>query len=276
MFIMKRHIVWAVLLIAACSSRTDNFGGPADVGDTGRDAEHDANDAPRLAGIGETCTGPDQCVSEALCIGATAGVFRCMEICPRPYAICDSGAVCLPVMTQDAAICYEGGAGQTTDGCENNLGCAAGLLCFGASGEFYCRPACDETAGRCATAENCLRLASGAGLCRSAVGAACDDASDCEGDLTCSHQLDDVTGRFVGGYCTTTCLTDTDCPANARCRSLPGATEPICLQSCSHRSECRFNGSYGCLDATECGSSSDPAACQAMFGDDSLCVHGPF
>jgi hypothetical protein len=60
------------------------------------------------------------------------------------------------------------------------------------------------------------------------------------------------------------------------CRVLVGLQRSVCLAACDHVSDCRFNGSYGCLDASSCGSSSDPAACQTLFGEDSLCVPGTF
>lgn len=274
---IAKYIVPMTLLLTACPIRSNGFGDPPDSGDVGGDvAPSDMGDTgPTQSEVGELCAGPADCVDGALCIGDAAGEFRCMAVCPTSYEICEDGAVCLPVMTQDASICYIGGQGEIADTCVNNLSCDPGLLCFGASSEFYCRTACDEMSNRCAPGEYCLRLDSGAGLCRSLVGSACVTSGECSG-LGCSTEIAEVSGMFPGGYCTTTCTTDADCTGTSVCRTIPQTSQSVCVQTCEHRSECRFNGQFDCMTSASCGGSSDPDACRAMFGDESLCVPGPF
>ena len=199
-----------------------------------------------------------------------------MQRCAQPYDLCVGEAICLPVMTDEAAICYIGGVEGSTMPCANNLDCAPGLLCFGASNEYYCRRACDDTAEQCASGEACERLDSGAGLCRAVVGTACTSSADCDSELQCSDDIGSVSGLFPGGYCSKSCQQDADCPATAVCGTVPGTTSGVCLQACQHISDCRFNANYACADASICNLSTDPDACQQMFGAESLCVPGPF
>lgn len=261
--------------LLSCSSGANNFGGRPDAGDAASDAA-DTGDAAgdTLLAVGSPCSGPSECVAGALCIGTVAGAFECMRRCDVAYVLCEAGSVCLPVMTQDAAICYTGGTANETESCQNNLDCGSGLLCFGASGQFYCQPACGEV-DDCRADQMCLRLDSGAGLCRNTVGAACVSGAECAAGLVCSDDGGDLSGRLPGGYCTSSCQRDTDCPTDAVCRAVVGGAQRACLATCTHRSQCRFNGQYDCLDATVCAASTDPGACQAMFGEDSLCVPGP-
>jgi hypothetical protein len=76
------------------------------------------------------------------------------------------------------------------------------------------------------------------------MGARCDSDREC--DDRCLSGDD-----FPGGFCSTGCRSDDDCPANARCASGEGS---VCLIACSKDSECEFLGSnWRCRSA---GSSS--------------------
>lgn len=274
---MRRTLAFlgVCLLAVACSARSNNFGNPTDAGGGDADTSPDVPDAkpdasPRQQ-IGEPCDGPDSCVEEALCIGTAEGEFVCMAKCTVNYDLCMDGSVCLPVMTQDASICYLGGGFAEKEACNSNLDCAPGLLCFGTSGQFFCRQACDEGLGACASDDYCLRLSTGAGLCRDTVGAPCPGAP-CATGLGCSLDDPDISSLFPGGYCTKDCGSDADCPGDSVCRKFPSVAKSICVGSCSHPSDCRFNAGYDCYDATSCSDSADPTACETFFGGHRLCL----
>jgi hypothetical protein len=277
---MRRLTVLELLLlstVAACSARSNGFGDPPDVSDAGADAADvrpsDMADMPvdDPSEVGEECRGPRDCVEDALCIGTADDRFVCMAKCTDTYSICDDGSVCLPVMTQSAAICYIGGSAEKEAACASNLDCATGLLCFGSGAEFYCREAC--TGDECAEGDYCLELSTGAGLCRSAIGAPCLEEA-CPEELDCTVNDGEFDPLFPSGYCTVfDCTNDAECGPGAVCREVPGATDrTACYATCDHRSDCRFNGSYGCLDASVCAGSSDTEACEALFADESLCA----
>ncbi len=133
---MRRLTVLELLLlstVAACSARSNGFGDPPDVSDAGADAADvrasDMADMPvdDPSEVGEECRGPRDCVEDALCIGTADDRFVCMAKCTDTYSICDDGSVCLPVMTQSAAICYIGGSAEKEAACASNLDCATGL-----------------------------------------------------------------------------------------------------------------------------------------------------
>lgn len=263
-------------VLAACSARSNNFGDPPDASDMGTDTAEDmpsdaAGDMSQPRAIGEECRGPRDCVQEALCIGTDDERFVCMAKCDQTYSICDDGSICLPVMTQNAAICYTGGTRPALSECGSNLDCAPGQLCFGAAADFYCRQAC--ATDECDDADYCLELSTGAGLCRSKIGAPCLQTA-CPDGLDCTVNDPELDGMFPSGYCTVfDCTGDADCGAGAVCREVPGTTDrTACYATCEHRSDCRFNGRYDCLDISSCSDAADPEACEALFGDDSICV----
>lgn len=266
------------LLIAACAAPGGGFGDPRDAGDTGIDAElvPDADAALPLADVGEPCATPSDCADGALCIGTVAGGFECMARCGAAYTLCDDGRVCLPVMTQDAAICYSGGEREPRSPCDNNLQCADGSLCFGAGSDFYCLTACTDV-DDCAAGEYCSVISTGAGLCRRSVGRACT-SDECGDGLVCTTTDDDISPLFPGGYCTLfDCSSDLECAGSAVCRRVPVGedTRSICLAPCEDRSDCRFNGAYDCVDDAACAASTNIEACRAMLSAGPLCLPGP-
>ena len=194
-----------------------------------------------------------------------------MARCATPYALCADGSVCLPVTAQEGSICYRGGATPSEQACENNLDCAPGLLCFGADAQFFCRAACEESAATCGDGEYCSRVDSGAGLCRAEVGAPCPGAP-CGADLLCSLDDADIAPLFPRGLCTRTCAEPDGCPANAACARFADASVSVCVATCDHDSDCRFNAGYRCLDDAACAASSDVGACEAFFAGRRLCL----
>jgi len=264
------------MFVTGCSAG-NGPGTPTDAG-TDTSSTDVASDAPADAEtkkpVGAACHGRTDCVEGARCIGDDDGTFQCMAECSDPYEICGDGSVCLPVSDGSAGICYIGGSRQDQEPCTNNLGCAPGLLCFGASGEHYCRNACHATAETCGPDTYCRTLSTGAGLCRPTIGEPCATDTDCAGTgLSCTAGMAALDAFLPGGYCTVIgCASDADCPSVAVCRTLPGAPQAICLLTCDHDSDCRFTTSYRCLEASDCASWSDPQACRDTFGASHLCA----
>ncbi len=100
-----------------------------------------------------------------------------------------------------------------------------------------------------------------------AIGAPCAGPDDCAEGLSCV-----IDARFSGGYCTRTCE-DGSCPSMAACDAT--SAPPLCLASCTARSECREG--YQCWRggcAPACASDGDCGVAGATCGADGQCV-GP-
>lgn len=68
------------------------------------------------------------------------------------------------------------------------------------------------------------------------IGSRCMQASDCgTSPFTCD------TAGFPGGYCSRTCVTDGDCPADALC-----AGDKECRRHCTADADCRQAEGYAC------------------------------
>jgi len=65
-----------------------------------------------------------------------------------------------------------------------------------------------------------------------AVGARCDDMSDC--DDRCLPPSD-----YAGGFCSLSCETTEDCPTDATCLDREGG---VCMFRCMMAGDCRFLG----------------------------------
>ena len=80
-----------------------------------------------------------------------------------------------------------------------------------------------------------------------ALGDGCDSSDQCGGGLYCESSL-------PGGYCTTDCSGNSDCPDDGQCFSLVDATGEeytVCLESCASPSDCRAAEGYTCdVDST--------------------------
>ena len=77
------------------------------------------------------------------------------------------------------------------------------------------------------------------------LGARCADLDEC--DDRCLEG-----GRFPGGFCSTSCDNDGDCPDGATCAALQGG---VCLFECSDASDCDFLGvRWECLSQAASGS----------------------
>ncbi|MCC7070616.1 MAG: S8 family serine peptidase [Deltaproteobacteria bacterium] len=80
------------------------------------------------------------------------------------------------------------------------------------------------------------------------LGDGCAASNQCGGGLYCEASL-------PGGYCTTDCAGDADCPNSGLCFSLVDATGEeytVCLQSCAAPSDCRTSEGYTCDADSTC------------------------
>lgn len=271
-------LIAALMLVATgsgCGDRVAPSRPDAGVSDMGTDSDVDLVDmSDAKSQIGESCNGPADCVDGASCIGTFDGSFVCMAFCETPYSLCDDASVCTPVSDGASAVCYIGGDAGATDPCTSNLACAPGLLCFGSEPDFYCRTACEAATGEgCLPGEFCLELATGAGVCRDLIGSSCEVDSDCSAGLGCTAAIDDAwAAAYPGGYCTSACSTDEDCSFGSRCASIPDSQTQVCIKSCEHVSDCRFNTSYRCVERTDCEDEPDVELCEALTVAGSACL----
>ncbi len=80
------------------------------------------------------------------------------------------------------------------------------------------------------------------------LGDGCAASDQCGGGLYCEASL-------PGGYCTTDCAGDADCPGSGLCFSLVDATGEeytVCLESCAAPSDCRTSEGYTCDADSTC------------------------
>ena len=273
-------VALALPALAGCQLGSENPGG----GDSGGDrpdaggdvtADGEVGGGPSTREVGQSCNSPNDCLGDASCIGNPDGDYSCMKNCENVWSLCADGAVCTPV-ANGSPICYIGGPTPRGETCRSNLDCAPGLLCVGTNEEpHYCVEACHADSGGCSGEDFCMEFGnSGKGYCRHQVGAACDNSSECRGDLVCTTGLDaPVSNRFPSGYCTKSgCKNDDDCPGAARCRTYPETSISICFSPCEYPSDCRLAGQYACLDRQECSQSGGADACNAFRDGDDFCV----
>jgi hypothetical protein len=80
------------------------------------------------------------------------------------------------------------------------------------------------------------------------LGDGCASSEDCGGGLYCEDSLGE------GGYCSTDCQNDTDCPSGGLCFSLQdqtGEAYQMCLKPCTDDSDCRTGDGFICdVDGT--------------------------
>lgn len=241
---------------------------PEDDVDTERDDDRE---------VGESCTGPGQCIDGAECIGTVEGDYECMANCGEAWSLCEDGSVCTPI-ANGQPICYTGGNTSRTGSCRSNLGCESGLLCVGVPNQTYhCLEACHDASGGCGDHRLCRQFGdAGKGYCRHHVGRECAGSADCANDLTCSSELaSDVSTDYPGGYCTQSgCEADTDCPGESVCRDHPGTDTRLCFAPCEIDADCRVDNQsgYRCLTNDFCESVSETDACRAIRDGDNLCA----
>lgn len=231
----------------------------------------------RRAAPGEPCLAQDDCVEDAACIGSSAGGFECMSLCLNPGGLCASGQACieLPETNGQIAICYAGGQTPSNLPCSSNLECAAGNLCFGDDATRYCIAACDpQTSQGCEPDQVCQTGPSGASYCRDALGALCEETSECPPGYMCSYEFGgDLYGIYTSGACVRQCDASEGCPGDGRCvRANNNSDLLYCLDGCSSDAECRFNQQERCRDATTCSLSSDPNRCSLLTSAGPLCM----
>jgi hypothetical protein len=227
--------------------------------------------------VGESCTGPGQCVEGASCIGTDSGTYECMAHCEGPWSICEDGSVCTPVATGEP-ICYTGGSLEHGGQCNSNLACGSGLLCVGLPDRpHHCLEACHTETGGCGEHRLCRQFGdAGKGYCRHHVGRECVGGADCAGGLTCTMALGETLVRdFPDGYCTSTgCETDADCPGESVCRPHAASGTRLCLAPCRVDADCRVGrqSGYRCLTESFCETVADPDRCRALRDGDNLCA----
>ena len=83
------------------------------------------------------------------------------------------------------------------------------------------------------------------------TGAPCETADDCAGDTCLLEQSGEnvtpPTVEYPGGYCSTTCKKDSDCPCNEACLGY-ALFDPVryCYKRCDSNDECR-EPEYTCV-----------------------------
>lgn len=223
------------------------------------------------AGAGSECEFSAQCEGGASCVTVSAGApGRCMASCSEPGALCEDGSLC--IASGGAGICYAGGAVPEGGDCESLADCERGRRCVSAGERKYCVRACATDAG-CDAGMSCDELPTGGGkVCRPRVGAACESSFDCDDELTCSLELEDIVHWVTvwpGGYCTSTACdptANTGCDSGADCK-LPGGVGPVCVQACVTDADCRVSAGWECLGQEACTT----PGCRAYFGARRYC-----
>lgn len=240
--------------------------------DMGGDMAPDGNDSIKVP-VGDSCAGPGECVTDALCVGNPQGEFRCMATCPAPYTLCAGGAVCLSSSVGDSSICYTGGTQSQGNPCQTNLDCDDGNLCIGRDDLFLCHQACgiDED---CEADERCRMLDTGSRVCENKVGRKCTSSAECpDAEQSCTTEVDpDYLVALPGGLCTFTECEGTSCPEGSVCLRLPGAPGAVCMPDCDDDSDCRFTSGYRCRNAEQCPAFDDELGCRDAIGDSTVCL----
>ncbi len=234
------------------------------------------------------CTTDDDCGTGNVCAeknGAGRGV--CVAGCTTTadcggragYACSDLGfgkRGCTPSGT---------GSGGVGDPCTSVADCSGGqnAVCVPAAGGMpggYCTVTCGSAGTSCPSGSHC-----GFGTAGSVCVKSCTSTADCRSGYTCSDWDGDGTPECVasapagapctqdsdcgagkcltqgqtgwsGGYCTTTCASDSDCSTGSQCVTDNQGVHR-CLASCQTNQDCR-NG-YACVaDPTTSGAVCEP------------------
>lgn len=149
-----------------------------------------------------------------------------------------TGAACVKNADCAGGTCLDWTGGYCTkldcdaEACDANERCLAfqaNHLCVrGCESDADCRApdqACKTIVEGAATAKVCMGVDPGAGK----TGAACGDATDCEGRATCLQS-------FPGGYCSALECDVLGCPTGASCVKVDG--RPSCLLRCGGDGDC--------------------------------------
>lgn len=234
-----------------------SVGGCGSDDDGGGDTTTTTGGSPEQTGA--ICEVPSDCypdvadgelVGEALCLTEVRGGY-CTHSCASDDDCCaaegecetDLEQVCSPFQSTGDMMCF--------------LSCEADDIPDDRDEQAYCQEEasrdfiCRSSGGGSNNRKICVP-----GDC--GVGAACDEDTDCSGDLSCVAEVN-------GGYCTRTgCSTNDDCPNDTRCARL-NDDESYCLRQCEADSDCSF-----------CRGNEFAAACTTdadfLDGDDSVPV----
>ncbi|MEZ4459718.1 MAG: hypothetical protein R3E66_08290 [bacterium] len=238
------------------------------------DDDCSVNCGNQIVDPGETCdrgigSGPGACIVESSCTSNDAcmipvfkgSVSTCNTACVMtPVQVCQDDDGCCPTScdrSSDNDCKLPSGSACTTDE-ECQLG-----VCIKNSGwdDGYCSGSCRDDAecgpnghcngracmAKCATNSDCrsgyeCRDFFGDGLLcapRSTFGkpgTPCTDASQCVTTYFDSACLPAADG-FVGGYCSTYCISDADCPGGSFC--VAAGDTAMCMPNCQGDNDCR-------------------------------------
>jgi hypothetical protein len=166
------------------------------------------------------------CAGDADCAGPNG---RCITQLPGGYCIREG---CTPGLNHDCgegSRCHQEESGNTF--CVES--CVADSQCDRREEGYRCRPG--------ATCWWPSYVAVNPG--KAAVGAPCTRGGDCETDRCIpATGFDGFATGYAGGYCSTDCANDGECPSDARC------FRGSCRKRCTNSGQCR--GGYACIQGS--------------------------
>jgi len=167
---------------------------------------------------------------------------------------CTDSGECKSAANQNKFCQTEWPGGYCASTCTADTDCQGGGRCQGG----FCMDSCTANLDcRGGTDYRCLDyFGDGQRVCvpnnPTPFGAACTMNSDCTPSLVgaalCLLAEDD----FPGGYCTSGCLGDEQCPAGTFCRIEPNAPDGLCVPTCGTNADCQVGGrstTYECYDS---------------------------
>ncbi len=203
-------------------------------------------DATRDCDPGEICNINGQCVSSSDDGGAPDG--NAIDS-PAPNDTSTQDNFVSDTSTEDVIVT---GSKIELDLCAQDADCKTGLICRALyrGGPTRCAPTCTQNA-QCRSGARCLTLGNDTYCADADVGKTCSASTDCNyGCLT------------PGSYCTTTCLSGSDCPNGFGCATV-GNNGKLCVRAeeyCGQTNNCTLDcDTSGLVDSCTlpCTSSAD-------------------
>jgi hypothetical protein len=226
----------------------------------------------------QTCGNGGTCPTGSTC-SLTLGGY-CVQSCSATTD-CRDGYSC-QFGTCQAAYCrsdFQCSGGQVCDlnqgvcvfhlSCQTNVDCKAGQSCQGGTCNGTTAAACTSNS-QCPSGETCGRtgVCSGGTAASPAagqIGATCNGFGGGRCTQGPQPQCFGQNENFSGGYCTSSCQSDSQCGTSALCATLHdgnGQQVPLCLRSCGTNADCRpqyncvsYSGKSFCLN--QCVSNAD-------------------
>ncbi len=165
-----------------------------------------------LNGVGSECAGDEECGLASICLTEDEGFpggYCTIEDCDQVGCDLNSECFVLDINGDDRVVCLEF--------CTIDLQCdRLDYECFDVDGENVCLPSEGASGGQAPSGS---------------IGSGCDIDSECDEDLCLTN--------FRGGYCSSECSSNSDCPSGSHCEDFG------CLQNCSNNDQCRSG--YECL-----------------------------